>query len=219
MKMNNQQQLKNHNSKLFSGKLFLAVLIMLGVASCNGGESTENVEDNLAEETTVAEGLNENVVNERDENFSRWDKNADQQWDLDEFEASLENEGLYEDLDSDGNEILAENEFHNSFYDQWDENDDEILNSDEYAAGFRNWEAEYGNNFDKWDINKNKELERDEFETGMREMGIYRDWDVDQSGDINRGEYYEGIYNYRDADRNRFLSSEELDPTELYINE
>lgn len=213
------------------GTFFTLFLFSWGIVSCDAGSGV-NEDDSIAEETEeINEGLEEQpelvrddvqnlgnddegaVENEHisEEAFNKWDSDRDRRWNSEEFRARVENEGLYENWDTGGDEIFSENEFHGSYFDDWDEDGNEYLNEEEYRTGYRTWRDDYRENFTDLDLNQDGQLDLTEYEAGMQERGTIREWDTNNDGNLTEDEVNTGAFNSWDSNQDGYLEFNEYD--------
>lgn len=72
--------------------------------------------------------------------------------------ALAQDDGWFDDWDTDGDATITESEFNEGFgdaglFDSWDEDDDDALADDEFSAGL----------FDSWDVDDDDALSEDEW--------------------------------------------------------
>ena len=165
-----------NNSKLNPantiGSFLAAGLLIFGAVSCGQERGTQD--EGLATEQEYEEGYGvdatadtEPVTNTATEDFDRYDRNTDQQWDRDEFNTSMGESTIFND---------------------WDTDRDGFLNENEYNEGTRNWQGENRGVFGDWDADRNGNIDQNEFNEGT-----FNAWDADRNGTLNSDEYNRGM--------------------------
>jgi hypothetical protein len=190
------------------GSFLTAGLLIFGAASCNqegGNQETVETEQAFEEDLSVeSTRTNDPVTNTATDQFNQFDSNTDQQWDRDEFNTGMSQNGSYN---------------------AWDTDRDGSINENEYNEGMRNWQNQNmstqrnttGNPGSTTDNTGTSGTTNNAGTTGTNETtgtttntaGTFQDWDTDRNGTINQDEYNQGAFSTWDADRNGTLSSDE----------
>ncbi len=87
----------------------------------------------------------------------------------------LENEGVFEDWDTNGDGLLDPREFSTNMFELWDTDDDGVLSRTEWEQNQTRWfDDTY--KFRDWDSDGDGHITREEFETGVRENNVLDAW-------------------------------------------
>jgi Ca2+-binding EF-hand superfamily protein len=78
--------------------------------------------------------LNGDWEREYGNNFQAWDMNEDSTLDSNEFNTGVEQKGIFNDWDADGDTRYSREEVNNGMFDRWDTDRDGYLNNNEYSA-------------------------------------------------------------------------------------
>lgn len=104
------------------------------------------------------------------------------------------NEVAFSDFDADDSGDLNDSEFATGVYNEWDTNSDEVLSEEEFnsgtEAGTFGDASEYGE-FSEWDADGNGEIGEEEFDESFADTGVYDDWDADNNDLIDENEFNE----------------------------
>ncbi|HYH21392.1 MAG TPA: hypothetical protein VD995_22515 [Azospirillum sp.] len=141
---------------------------------------------------------------------SQWDRDGNGRITREEFRQGLGTSNLFAQLDTNRNGAIEPNEIRtasagsggatasrNGFryqqvagtlYSRFDRNGDNRLTQNEYRANASNY---FGDNdyFAAWDRDRNGWLSDREFGSGMQQAGLFRDWDGNNDGVIDRDEW------------------------------
>lgn len=190
-KVTNNSKLKPANT---IGSFLAAGLLIFGAVSC-GQERGGTQEEGLATEQEYEEGYgvdgtrtNEPVRNTAAEDFGRYDRNTDQQWDKDEFNTRMTETGAFN---------------------EWDTDRDGNLNENEYNEGMRNWQNQSANNQGTTGTTGTTNTTGTTGTTTDNNLGTFNDWDTNRDGSIDQNEFNQGNFNAWDTDRNGTLSNDE----------
>lgn len=139
---------------------------------------------------------------------------------------------IYSEWDLNGDGDISETEFYTVMFQRLDTNKNGSLSSKEWAYGqkyifgqfldgrnsSREQDSRLANNkvetrnsgFNGWDTNKDKKITPGEFDSGMRKTNLFRSYDSNKSGKLNRKELNTGVYNSMDLDGNGIIEKNEF---------
>ena len=158
--------------------------------------------------TTFAQEI-EKVTNTELAEINKWDVDADQQLNQEEFDLFISDTGLHGDWDVNYDGIFDDDELYTGFLYSWDIDEDGLISRDEYASGTTEWELEYGDNFNEWDANQDNFLDLEEYAVAMNQTGVFAGWDADEDGLYNKDEVDKGLFDYYDSNDNEFIDEDE----------
>lgn len=102
-------------------------------------------------------------------------QNAEGDVERDGIQRRLDDEGLFEEWDTDGDGLLDPREFSTNMFELWDTDNDNAIDRGEWNQGQENWfESTY--DFDDWDTDKDGYITLEEFDTGVRENNVLDAW-------------------------------------------
>ncbi|MEF2553452.1 PRC-barrel domain-containing protein [Aurantimonas sp. A2-1-M11] len=118
------------------------------------------------------------------DNFGRWDANADQRIDEDEFYVGT--------------------------YHIWDADNDGVLTSEEYTAGWDGWLVDEERvTYASLDADTDGVVSEDEFGAGLGNTSAFGTWDTAGDGFLDEEEFSTGLYNVYDIDNDNIIAQSE----------
>ncbi|MBD3239001.1 MAG: hypothetical protein GF331_00340 [Chitinivibrionales bacterium] len=97
---------------------------------------------------------------------------------------TLEEEGLFDDWDTNGDGLIDPQEFSTNMFEMWDSDNDDGISRSEWEQSQARWfEDTY--EFDEWDTDGNGVLSFEEFDAGVRENNVLDAWDG-----VSEGNYH-----------------------------
>lgn len=122
-----------------------------------------------------------------------------------EFDAGLQQAGLFDRLDSDASGRLGIHEFYGGVHDVLDLNDDGVLTEGEWsgASGWFGGDSAFG----EWDADADGILDNGEVAAAAKDGGLYAAWGGENG--IDRGEWYAGLYDTADYDADGSIDEDE----------
>ncbi|GAB3818806.1 hypothetical protein GCM10028895_16460 [Pontibacter rugosus] len=166
--------------------------IIAGLVACGGEAETESYE-------SVAE----NEIVETDAPQA-----TGSTWDNDSFNSTFTSTERFGGWDANGDQMLDENEFNDSFFSTWDDNDDNKLDENEWQTAANDYGVE-NQNWRDWDANSDNNIDQNEFRAGMANSNYRTEWDRDQDNMINEREYSDGIFSLWDGNNDNTLDEKE----------
>ena len=170
----------------------------------------------LAGTTLFAQEMEKVKITAEVEGFDKWDADADQQWNQEEFDSFIGDVGLYGDWDRNYDGIYDDDELYTGFLYRWDKNGDDFISKDEYATGNTEWEREYADSFEEWDVNRDNLLDLEEYAAAMNQTGVFAGWDANNDGSYNEAEVNKGLFDYYDSNDDGFISDKEYDEVKYH---
>ena len=142
--------------------------------------------------------------------FSDWDKNGDDKISDEEF-VTLFTSMYYSDWDMDGSVNVNPDEFYeNSFY-VWDMNNDNYIIEREWRKGMEFYLEEYEDElkFEDVDADYDDMIDMDEYENAMKQTNMFLDVDVDEDEYVTESELAEAMFRLWDLDDSGFIEKGE----------
>lgn len=125
---------------------------------------------------------------------------------------------IYSEWDLNSDNKVSESEFYTVMFHRLDSNKDGSLSSKEWDLG-QNYIFSQVSGFTQLDTNKDKMIKRGEFDSGIKFTGLFRSYDSDQNGYLNRKELNAGVYNSMDLDGSGIIQKNEFTTVRnLFIN-
>lgn len=181
-------------NKLFG---FALSLVLVFGAACSE-EETYN-EDFTTDGTELDGSLTEPGIEEG--GFTGWDTNANMQLEETEFSQRFGESSPFRTWDADASGNLDESEFAEGTFGLWDENRDSFVDENEFNSWSNRWFGnEFNETYEDWNAAGEEGLTSDAFTERFRESGMYGEWDLDSTGDLNEQEFSQGVYGLFDRD-------------------
>ncbi len=189
-------------NKLFG---FALSLVLIFGAAC--AEEETYTEDLTTDDTELDGSLTEPGASH---GFTGWDANADMQLEESEFSQRFTESSPFRTWDADGSGSLNENEFAEGTFGLWDEDRNNVIDESEFNSWSNRW---FGNDFTEtyadWNAAGGEGLTSDAFSERFRETGLYGEWDLDSTGDINEQEFSQGVFGLFDKDESGSVDQNE----------
>lgn len=143
--------------------------------------------------------------------YDDMDTNRDGGVDQDEFNQTYSDSYDQWDANSDG--TVDDREFYDTTYDRMDTNSDEYLDTNEWNEGYDNVYGEYlrTNDNTQFDSDGDQRISRDEYYTGMRDTDYYDSFDANRDSSIDTDEMNQGVYNNLDQNQDNTIDRDEYD--------
>lgn len=129
-----------------------------------------------------------------------WDQDEDGLLSEREYQAGVDDAGLFKEFDTDDNGYLTSDELRFGLFEAWDQNNDTLLTEEEFARGSRQWfgsEDRYGT-FAAGDANGDRLIGYDEFlDHALR---IHAGWNQNADPLLDAREFSSGLFEDQDQD-------------------
>ncbi|CAN5294743.1 hypothetical protein BH09BAC1_BH09BAC1_28090 [soil metagenome] len=135
--------------------------------------------------------------------FSSWDADRNSSISITELGTGLDNDGLFNQWDVDGNGFISPNEYHAGVYARWDANGNGIISNDEWGNRNSVWDTQSDRNMSMngWTNNSNTDMTPDQFNANFGTNSNFRIWDANLDNQLDRNEFNTGVYRTLDRDR------------------
>jgi Ca2+-binding EF-hand superfamily protein len=118
----------------------------------------------------------------------------------------------FENLDTNNDNLLDENEYSTSLFNSWDTNNDGILRDNEWSTAVNDFGFDNNNAWawSSWDANNDNRITEAEFKSGMGNTDMFASWDKNNDNMLDEREYAEGlVVIWTDADDDGVLDENE----------
>lgn len=192
--------------------LLLAALIPLAACEAPGDETGEADLDEELETTPAAEISPEDEIGTEEIGLAQWDADADQRLTREEWGVWYDEQGLFDDWDTDAEDGLTSDELTGAAYAVWDADDDDALTEVEWNEGIGQWygDEDYGA-FGEWDVDGDSALDANEVAEGFERENLYDTVDRDSDALIDDEELADWWFDIWDADDDQLIDTTEWD--------
>lgn len=142
--------------------------------------------------------------------FRNWAK-GDSHVDEYDFAKAVDTLRIFEMWDADGNGVVDEDEFLRTSFRVWDIDDSGDVDPEEFATSSGSFftSRQPSEEFGQWDLDRDDSLVIYELQKGFERTNLFRYWDDNNDGLVNRDEFVGGAYAAWDTSDNGMIEQGE----------
>lgn len=157
------------------------------------------------EETPIGGGPNERGAVEKD--FITYDQDTSGYLDQTEFCAGLQDQGVFNQWDTDTSGILETAEYSKGIFTIWDDNNNSYISQEEWNRYTNQWFVTVYS-FNSWDTDNDNQLSEEEFKTGLQDNTVFAIYDMNEVG-MNPDEFCSLVFSVVDTSGNQRIEQSE----------
>lgn len=151
--------------------------------------------------------------------FEDWDKNNSGKIEKQEFVNTF-TLNYFEDWDRKDNGYLDDEDFYQIYYDVMNRDQNGGVSEEEFTWAYEYYNrGEFRDEYENWDLNDDFILTYDEYKKGLYESTFFSQWDFDENGELSEEELATGMFRVFDIDDDGKVDRDEYDTYKDYYLE